>query len=414
MEIKRLIHRLLIFFLVIFLFTTSCTKEENEPVNSYLVSNELAFTYTTASINSIIDLAAGQDPSISTLKQYVKSDVKVYKIVYKTSAGGKEINASGLVCVPVNQGEYPVLSFQNGTNTLNSMAPSEFPLNNAYVLVELLASMGFVVIMPDYPGFGESVNIPHPYLVSEPTVTTIVDMFYAAEEFDQTDLPDVTIKNSYYLIGYSQGGWATLALHKALEQSFSNDFNLIGSACGAGPYDISLLFNAMVNVTTYPMPVYIGYIFNAYSSYGQISNPVSDIFNQPYASRISTLYTGNLSFEQINGQLSTSISELLNPSFITGFTSSDKYASVRKALKDNSIEAWHTYKQLLLVHGDSDTQVNPVTTETMYNAMLQAGTSAEFIRKITVPGVDHGDGVLPSMLLGIQFLYDLKESEQDH
>jgi hypothetical protein len=170
----------------------------------------------------------------------------------------------------------------------------------------------------------------------------------------------------------------------------------------------------MVNVTKYPMPVYIGYIFNAYSSYGQISNPVSDIFNQPYASRISTLYTGNLSFEQINGQLSTSISELLNPSFITGFKSSDKYASVRKALKDNSIEAWHTYKQLLLVHGDSDTQVNPVTTETMYNAMLQAGTSADIIRKITVPGVDHGDGVLPSMLLGIQFLYDLKESEQDH
>lgn len=411
MDSKRLINNLLLLFTVVFSFTTSCTKVDNEPVNSYVVSSELAFTYTTASINSIIDLAAGQDPSINTLKQYVKSDVKVFKIVYKTSLGGREINASGLICVPVDKGEYPVLSFQNGTNTLNSMAPSEFPLNNAYVLVEILASMGFVVIIPDYPGFGESVNIPHPYLVSEPTVTTIVDMFYAAEEFDQTDLPDITITSNYYLLGYSQGGWATLALHKALEQDFSTDFNLVGSACGAGPYDISLLFDAMVNVTTYPMPVYIGYIFNAYSSYGQISNPVSDIFNQPYASRISTLYTGNLSFEQINAQLSTSISELLNPSFISGFTSSDKYASVRKALKDNSIEPWHTYKQLLLVHGGSDTQVNPISTETMYNEMLQAGTSADKIQKVIVPGADHSDGVLPSMLLGIKFLYNLKESE---
>lgn len=411
MDSKELILRLFMFLTVVFSFTTSCTKEEHEPVNSYLVSDELAVTFTTASINSIIDLAAGQDPSISSLKQYVKSDVKVYKIVYKTSVGGEKINASGLVCVPVNQGDYPVMSFQNGTNTLNTMAPSEFPLNNAYVLVEIIASMGFVVIIPDYPGFGESVNVPHPYLVSQPTVTTIVDMFHAAEEFDHSNLPDITIKNDYYLIGYSQGGWATLALHKALEKDFSNDFNLMGSACGAGPYDIDLLFNAMVNETNYSMPVYIGYIFNAYSSYRQISNPVSEIFNEPYASLISTLYNGNMSFEQINTRLSTSISTLLNPSFIAGFATSDKYASVRKAFKDNSIEAWHTYKPLLLIHGGNDTHVNPVTTETMYNEMIQAGTSAAIIEKIIIPGVDHSDGVLPAMLQGIHFLYNLKESE---
>jgi len=412
MDSNRLILRLLILLIVIFSFTTSCTKEDDEPVNSYLVSDELAFTYTTASINNIIDLASGQDPAISSLRQYVKSDVRIYRIVYKTSVGGEEINASGLVCVPVIKGEYPVMSFQNGTNTLNTMAPSEFPLNNAYVLVEIIASMGFVIIIPDYPGFGESVNVPHPYLVSQPTVTSIVDMFYATEEFDQSDLPDIKIINSYYLIGYSQGGWATLALHKALEKDFSNDFNLIGSVCGAGPYDISLLFNTMINVTTYSMPVYIGYIFNAYSSYKQISNPVSEIFNEPYSSRIRTLYNGNLSFEQINAQLSTSVSTLLNPSFISGFATSDKYASVRRAFKDNSIEAWHSYKPLLLIHGGDDTQVNPVTTETMYSAMIQAGTSADMIEKVIIPGVDHSDGVLPAMLRGIQFLYDLKESEK--
>jgi len=411
MDSKRLIIRLLILFVVAFSLTTSCTKEDNEPVNSYLVSSELAFTFTTTSINSIIDLAAGQDPAISSLRQYVKSDVKVYKITYNTSVGGKEIYASGLVCVPVNQGEYPVMSFQNGTNTLNTMAPSEFPLNNSYVLVEILASMGFVVIIPDYPGFGESVNVPHPYLVADPTVTSIVDMYYAVGEFDRSGLPDITIENDYYLIGYSQGGWATLSLHKALEKSFSNDFNLKGSVCGAGPYDIGLLFSEMVNVTTYPMPVYIGYIFNAYSSYQQITNPVTDIFNEPYATRIGTLYNGTLSFDQINTQLSTSISALLNPSFISGFSTADKYSSVSKAFKNNSIEAWHTYKPLLLIHGDSDTQVSPVTTETMYSAMLQAGTSSEIIEKVTIPGADHSDGVLPAMLLGIQFLINLKESE---
>ena len=411
MDSKGLIIKLLFLFVVVFSFTTSCTKEKDEPVNSYLVSSELAFTYSTASINSIIDLASGQNPAIASLKQWVKSDVEVYKIVYKTSVGGKEINASGLVCVPLNSGEYPVFSFQNGTNTLNTMAPSVFPLNNAYVLVEIIASMGFVVVIPDYPGFGASVNVPHPYLVSEPTVNSIVDMFYAAEEFDRSELPDISIKNDYYLIGYSQGGWATMTLHKALEQDFSSDFNLRGSVCAAGPYDISLLFSEMVNVTTYPMPVYIGYIFNAYSSYQQITNHVTDIFNEPYASRISTLYNGNMSFDQINAQLSTSVSTLFNPSFISGFQTADKYSSVRKAFKDNSIEAWHTYKPMLLVHGENDTQVNPLTTDAMYDDMIQSGTSAGIIEKEIIPGVDHSDGVLPAMLLGIQFLYELKESE---
>ena len=32
--------------------------------------------------------------------------------------------------------------------------------------------------------------------------------------------------------------------------------------------------------------------------------------------------------------------------------------------------------------------------------------------KVIVPGVDHGDGVLPVMLQGIQFLYNLKESDR--
>ncbi|HUX96774.1 MAG TPA: alpha/beta fold hydrolase [Bacteroidales bacterium] len=410
MEFNRISIPKIIVIVALVSFTASCTRDNDEPVNLYLVSDELIYTYSVNSINSMIDMASFQDQSVISLKQYVESDVKVFRIVYKTTIDGKDVNASGLVSVPVNKGEYPVLSFQNGTNTLNNQAPSIYPLNNAYVLVEIIASMGFVVVIPDYPGFGESVSIPHPYLVKEPTVTSITDMFYATEELDDSELPDINTINDYYLIGYSQGGWATLALHKALELEYNNDFNLAGSVCGAGPYDIGLLFSSMVGVSTYPMPVYIGYIFNAYSAYNQITNPASDIFNEPFASRISTLYNGTKSFEQINSQLSTSIPELLTSSFISGYKISDNYSSVRNAFRLNSIEAWHSYKPLLFIHGGSDTQVNPITTENIYSEMIQAGTSSDIIRKVIIPGADHSDGVLPAMIEGIEFLYDLKES----
>ena len=387
---------------------TSCTKDNKSPDYSYFVSKELKVSSSKTVISSLIDLASLSVPEAGNLKSYISTDIKVYKLVYKTTINGQKINASGLICVPVTPGDYPVLSFQNGTNTVNANAPSEAPSSLDYQMIESIASMGFVVVIADYPGFGESKQIPHPYLVIEPTVQSIIDMLFAVKEMASSELTGITLKNEYYLLGYSQGGWATLALHKSLELDHSTDFTLKASACGAGPYNIFLLFQNMVNVTDYPMPVYLGYILNAYTSYNQFTNPVSDIFSEPYASRVSSLYTGILTSDQINSQLTTSIAGLLTADFLNGFLTSDKYSSVRAALNNNSISAWHSYKPLLLIHGGSDTQVNPVSTENMYSTMIDAGTSSDLIKKTIVPNVNHGDGLVPCMVQAIEFLINLK------
>ena len=277
-------------------------------------------------------LVSASNPEVLEIKPLIVNDITVYKIVYKTTVNNQEINASGLVCVPATPGDYPVLSFQNGTNTVNANAPSEIPADYSYQMIELIASLGYIVVISDYPGFGASSSIPHPYLVKEPTVRSLVDNLYAVKELASSELPGINLINEYYLLGYSQGGWATLALHKALETDYSEDFDLIGSACGAGPYNIYLLMQGMINVTTYPMPVYLGYIVNAYTAYNQFTNPVTDIFNEPYASRISSLYTGLLTSSEINDQLTTSIPDLINPDFLAGFESAPEYSSVRDAL----------------------------------------------------------------------------------
>jgi hypothetical protein len=225
------------------------------------------------------------------------------------------------------------------------------------------------------------------------------------------EFPGITLNNDYYLLGYSQGGWATLALHKALELDFSSDFNLKGSTCGAGPYNIEQLLESMVDKPNYPMPVYLAYIVNAYSVYNQFTNPVGDIFNAPYASRLSTLFTGTLTSTQINSQLTTSINGLITPDFLSGFKTSPKFSSVITALENNSIAGWHTNKSLMLIHGGNDTSVDPISTESMYNSMINAGTSPDILKKVIVPGVDHGDGLIPCMIQGIMFLNNLKNSK---
>jgi pimeloyl-ACP methyl ester carboxylesterase len=398
--------------IVVFFFAivTSCSKNDQNPVYSFYVSKELSTSYTTTFINSMIDMVSGSVPALADVKPLISSDINIYRIVYKTTIKGQQIKASGLVCVPSTPGDYPVLSFQNGTNTLNANAPSLSVSNYAYQLVEIIASMGYVVVIADYPGFGESAQVAHPYLVKEPTVQSLVDILYAVKELAINELPGITLKNEYYLLGYSQGGWATLALSKAIELDYHDDFDLKGTVCGAGPYNISLLMANMLNVTTYPMPVYLGYILNAYTAYNQFTNPVSDIFNEPYASRVSSLYTGLLTPDQINSQLTTTIASLITPDFLAGYASSPNYASVRASLINNSVEAWHSYKPLLLIHGGNDTQVNPITTENMYAAMISEGTSADLCQKVIVPGVDHGDGVVPCMIQGILFLQNIKTS----
>jgi pimeloyl-ACP methyl ester carboxylesterase len=356
----------------------------------------------------MIDIASVSIPEVKVLKPLLSSDVNVYKVVYNTTILGEKTEASGLVCIPSLPGEYPVLSFQNGTNTLNTLAPSQVGIYNPYQLIEIIASMGYIVVIADYPGFGKSINVPHPYLVTDPTVRSLTDMFYAVNELADHELPGIKIKNDYYLLGYSQGGHATLALHKALELEYSDDFNLKGSACGAGPYDIYDLLNRIMNSSSYPMPVYLGYILKSYTSYNQFTNPVSDIFNEPYASRVNNLYNGLLSSDQINSQLSSSIPVLIKSDFLSGFSSSQKYLSVRQALIKNSISGWHSYKPLLLVHGSEDTQVNPASTENIYYSMIQAGTSASVCKKVIIPEADHSDALIPFMIQGIMFLNDLR------
>lgn len=410
MRHKRSVLKVLTKLFILSAFIISCSKESTSPVYKNFVSKEISLQRTKEDLGVLVEAAAASNPEALQIKPLIINDITVYKIVYKTTVNNQVINGSGLVCVPATTGGYPVLSFQNGTNTLNAYSPSESPADLSYQMIELIASMGYIVVISDYPGFGASASVPHPYLVKEPTVRSLVDNLYAVKEMAGSELPGIDVINEYYLLGYSQGGWATMALHKALETDYSDDFDLIGSACGAGPYDIHLLMKKMINDSTYPMPVYLGYIANAYTAYDQFINPVTDIFNEPYASRISSLYNGLLNSSEINDQLTTSIPDLINPDFLAGFESAPAYSSVRDALKSNSIEAWKSYKPLLLLHGADDTFVDPVSTENMYNEMIEAGTSENICKKVIIPDADHGSGIIPAMIEGILFLNELKTS----
>lgn len=388
------------------LFMQSCTEDPDpDPFadNTYLLSSELEMMRTKENIVSVLNIAATQYPAVAEIVADVISGVNVYSITYMTEFMGTEVTASGLVAIPSVPGTYPVLSFQNGTNTLHSAAPTADPQGLTYQLIEYIAGTGYVVIIADYLGFGASKQMAHPYLHKESTVRSLTDMLYAVAEFDKDVAKDITVTDECYLMGYSQGGWATLALLDALETDYSADFTVKAASGGAGPYDLSYVNGYVLGQTQYPMPVYIAYIANAYSQYDLYANELTDLFNSPYAGRITGLFDGLHSSDQINSQLSINTAELFKAEYISGFSTSATYQSVRNAMTANSVQGWDSNVPVLFLHGTSDTHVMPVLSEDMHNAMITAGSSPVTCLYVPMNGLDHGTGAVPAIIAALEF-----------
>jgi pimeloyl-ACP methyl ester carboxylesterase len=402
---------LLLSFGVSLITVQSCKEKTDDPFsdNTYLVSADRAVTMTESNVQTMITTFSTAYPEIYSIYDNIKSGIIVYSVKYNTTFMGEKIVASGLVVIPDAVGEYPVLSFQNGTNTVYSNAPSESPLNSLYQMIECIASTGYVVVIPDYIGFGASRDIFHPYLHKESTVKSIVDMLYSVKEFDEDVAKDATFLNEYFLLGYSQGGWSTLALLNALENDYSADFTVKGCCCGAGPYDISYFNSYVLGLTTYPMPSFLAYIAKAYTDHNLFTNPLTDLFQSEYVSNIDTYFDGMHSTTQINDALTTSIASLFKADYISGYANSSKFQSVRDALTENSIDAWHSTVPLLFTHGTDDVYVPPVISENMYTAMINAGTSSTTCTYLTISGKDHTEAVVPSCIAGLEFFNTLKK-----
>jgi pimeloyl-ACP methyl ester carboxylesterase len=397
-----------------FLILTSCNlfnQDDQIPIteDKYLISYVQKGSYVLPVVKALFQTVESKYPSIDTISNKMKYGVWVYKISYRTTYKNQEKVASGLVCVPMATGSFPLMSFQNGTNTLHSKAPSVDYNDELFLLIENLASAGFIVAMPDYLGFGTSESMFHPYLVKDPTVQTITDMYRAIVEMI-SKFPNLTLSQDTYLCGYSQGGWATMALKNALETKMSTEFTVKATSCGAGPYNLTEVSNEILGNSVYPMPYFFAYLLNSYIQAAEVNLTYADIFNSPYsgAGYISSLFDGTKDSEYINSKLTTNLNELFTQDFRTNYSTGTKFAPLRDAFTRNSIEAWKTTTPTLLIHGLGDSFVTPKVSQSIYTAFLAKGVDPTTIAYIPIPGLDHRDAVLPWGMATISYLLKIK------
>jgi pimeloyl-ACP methyl ester carboxylesterase len=403
------------FLCIIAVFViTSCNFFDNESQipkteNSYLISYAQVASYPQQLVKLYFETIEKKYPELTGISQKVQYGFWVYKLNYQTYFKGQNVVASGLVCVPVSTGTFPLLSFQNGTNTLHSQAPSVNYNDSLFMLIEAVASLGFVVTLPDYLGFGASKNMFHPYLEKASTILTVTDMFRAVKELATPDYLNFTLSKDTYLMGYSQGGWATMALTNELETKLSTEFTLKASSCGAGPYDLTLISKTILGSQTYPQPYFMAYILNSYKLNNSIMNSYSDILNLPYSDRVATLFDGTKDAATINSNLTTTVNDLFTQDFRANFETKDLFLSLRTALADNSVTAWKTTIPIQMVHGQGDTFVTPLVSSNLYSGFIKLGVSNTLVNYLPVPKLDHSGTVIPWGVASLNWILKYKK-----
>jgi len=412
-KINRFTLRYLaIIVMVSILVTPGCKKESSdnvEPVNEVLVSYQKILSYKPETIKQQVGVWQNLFPDAVPIVNNTAYGVDVYKITYNSMYKGESVLASGLICLPQSQESFPIISFQNGTNTLKSGCPSENPTDYYYTLIEYMAGNGYIITFPDYIGFGASAQILHPYFERETTDRAVTDMIRACHEMLGEKNIQAKFNGEHFLMGYSQGGWATLSGLKNIETNYKTTIPVKATSCGAGAYDMMAMSNYILTQKVFPEPLFLPYFIYSQQLFGAHSDPLNKFFNEPYASRIPKLFDGTYSNTEVDDQLNDTISVLLKSNMISGFGNGADFAQLRSLLVKNSVTAWVPTSKINFYHGSADLNVPPEQSTLMYNSFLNLGVGQDKIQLISLPGTDHESSLLPWGLKTINWFNQIKK-----
>ena len=375
----------IIFIFSFFIF--SCQTDEISQVK--LNDFSKLFTVSKDNVQEIVKTS-----EFTNLMEYLQYDITVYTITYNTIYQGKNVIASGLVAFPETEKGMPMLNFNHGTTSLPADAPTVDLLQ--YSFFSNAASAGYILVIPDYLGFGSSEDIVHPYYRSDITGQTVVDMLIATKELAKIE--GYNYNGDGFLSGYSEGGFATMAAHHNIEKNNYSNLNIVASAPAAGGYDITGMLNYLLSLETYHVPYYIAYVAIGYKTSYDWDISLNTIFNEPYASKIPEYYNGKFSGSQINEVLNDTISILFKEKFIDETFSNDVFSIFVDALEENSLDSWTPKNKMIMYHGSSDITVPYQNSVGTYNSILSRLSDKSIVEFITLDGKDHSSGSLPYIL----------------
>lgn len=280
--------------------------------------------------------------------------ISLYRVRYRMlGTDGRATIASGLLALPAGDRPYRgIVSWQHGTASLRSAAPSNLDVYNGLLPAVVFAGHGYVVLAPDYLGFGASSE-PHAYY-HEPSISdAVVSMLRAT----RTALrgAGIPLPRALFLAGFSQGGHASLVAARRLEARPIEGLELRGTASLAGPIDLAGVgFPRSLDGRSRFASLYVAWVATTYARvYGE---PLTSVLQPAWAQRAAPLFDGEHDADAVVAALPATPRTMMSESVLAALEDGADHWFVNR-LRENSPLDWCPKSPVRVYFGSADVDV---------------------------------------------------------
>ena len=168
-----------------------------------------------------------------------------------------------------------ILLYNHFTIYATTQAPSrgavEFPTGAAFT--------NFIVVAPDYYGFGITEKEPQAYCISRANGRASLDAYLAAKRL----IEDLNVKKNddFVIAGYSEGGQTTMGVLREISERHP-EIKVKRAFAGDGPYDINSMYDTITKGYT-EMPSTVCNVLYAYNHFFRLGYDIHDYLKDPVA-----------------------------------------------------------------------------------------------------------------------------------
>lgn len=299
--------------------------------------------------------------------------VTSYKITYNTiDVFGEPTVASGALYVPqLTSDTLPLVSYQHGTIFEKIWVPSNDKLVGQGLY---FSGNGYITTMPDYLGLGVNPGT-HPWCHWESEATASIDLIRAAKEFLNGSL-QIWDNNQLFLTGYSEGGHATMAIHKYIKaNNLQSEFNVIASAPMSGPYSMSSvqMDGVFDEDSTYYAPSLIACCVDSYQYvYGNLYANCNEFYDPPYDSIIPDWWASGIHWAgEWNELLPNNYYDFVQDSVLNNFLNNPNHP-LNVDLRKNDLHNWIPQEPVRMLYCGMDSiafSENAIMAQDTMNAL---------------------------------------------
>ncbi len=168
-----------------------------------------------------------------------------------------------------------ILLYNHFTIYATTQAPSrgaiEFPTGAALT--------DFIVVAPDYYGFGITEKEPQAYCISRANGRASLDAYLAAKRI----IEDLKVKkgDDFIIAGYSEGAQTTIGVLREISERHP-EIKVKRAFAGDGPYDINSMYDAITKGYT-EMPSTVCNVLYAFNYFFRLGYDIHDYLKDPVA-----------------------------------------------------------------------------------------------------------------------------------